>query len=256
MTFFGMGNEEEQKEVYEHLIAICKIYDQYQYSSFSADNLLALYRVIAFSRDPAFMEAFAAHSEDYADEAKIWKVHTYCWACQSALGIEGDFVECGVFRGLYSGTMARYLDFAKLDRRLYLYDTYEGIPEINSTENERRFNTVYDEEQDLHARVVKRFSEYPNVDVVKGIVPDSLAEKSPDKIAFLHIDLNVAKAEVAALDVLFDRVSDGGIVLLDDYGRGEQVNLFYAHQKWFERRNHPILEIPTGQVWSLIAPHR
>jgi O-methyltransferase len=92
------------------------------------------------------MDAFSAYAEEYTDEAKIWKVYTYCWACESANAIEGDFVECGVFRGLYSATMARYFDFGTFDRRLYLYDTYEGIPVAGSTENERRFNTVYDEE--------------------------------------------------------------------------------------------------------------
>ncbi len=49
------------------------------------------------------------------------------------------------------------------------------------------------------------------------------------------------------MDILFDRVSDGGIVLLDDYGRGEQANLYYAHKKWFGARGYPILKIPTGQ---------
>ena len=193
------------------------------------------------------MDAFSAYAEEHTDEAKIWKVHTYCWACQSADEVVGDFVECGVFRGLYSATMARYLDFGTVDRRLYLYDTYEGIPDAGSTANERRFNTVYDAEKDLYARVVERFSEYPNVDVIQGVIPGILDEKAPERIAFLHIDLNAAEAEVAALDILFDRVSDGGIVLLDDYGRGEQSALYYAHKKWFAARGYPILEIPTGQ---------
>ena len=247
MTFFGIRDHEEQKKVYENLVEVREIYDREGHTSFSVDNLVALYRVIAFARDPDFMAAFKAFSEEYTDEAKVWKVHTYCWACQSANDIDGDFVECGVFRGLYSATMARYLGFGNFARRLYLYDTYQGIPITGSTENERRFNTVYDDEKDLYRRVVERFSEYPNVDVIQGVIPEILDKKSPEKIAFLHVDLNAAKAETAALDILFDRVSEGGIVLLDDYGRAEQIDLYLAHKEWFAERGYPTLEIPTGQ---------
>ena len=115
MTFFGIKDPEEQKKVYESLIAVREIYDREGFTSFSADNLVALYRIIAFARDQPFMDAFSTYSEEYTDEAKIWKVHMYCWACESANAIEGDFVECGVFRGLYSATMARYLDFGTFD---------------------------------------------------------------------------------------------------------------------------------------------
>ena len=96
-------------------------------------------------------------------------------------------------------------------------------------------------------RVVDRFAEFPNVEVIKGIVPGVFSERAPDQIAFLHIDLNAAEAETAALDVLFDRVTPGGIVLLDDYGRGEQFSLYVAHKAWFDERNYSILEISTGQ---------
>ena len=51
MTFFGIKDQEEQKKVYENLIAVREIYDREGYTSFSADNLVALYRIIAFERD-------------------------------------------------------------------------------------------------------------------------------------------------------------------------------------------------------------
>ncbi len=65
-----------------------------------------------------------------------------------------------------------------------------------------------------HESVVKRFARFPNVDVV----PDSFAQAAPDTIAFLHIDLNSSKAEIATLDILFDWISPGGLVVFDDYG--------------------------------------
>ncbi len=69
----------------------------------------------------------------------------------------------------------------------------------------------------LEARVREKFKSYPQVKIFKGYIPDVFEGQSPQDIAYLHIDLNQAPAEIAALDALFDRIVPGGIVILDDY---------------------------------------
>lgn len=247
MSFYGIPDKDKANRVLELLGEVREIYDSYNLLSYSGDNLLALLRTLAYSRDQKFMAAFERYAETFADQVKMWRIHTYCWACQSALAVDGDFVECGVYLGLYSATMANYLDFETINKTLYLYDTFDGIPEAYSDEIERRLNVEYHKVENWHARVVERFSGYPNVEIVPGVLPDSLDARSPKTIAFLHVDLNAAAAEIGALDKLFDRVSAGGIVLLDDYGRGEHPILHNRHMEWFTARGYPILEIPTGQ---------
>lgn len=78
-------------------------------------------------------------------------------------------------------------------------------------------------------------------------MPDIFAQIAPDRLALLHLDLNAAKAEVAALDSLGGRFSNGAVVLMDDYGRREQKELAEALTVWWWERDHPILELPTGQ---------
>ena len=59
------------------------------------------------------------------------------WGCgRTALNVPGDFVECGVYKGLYSAMLTQYLDWAKIDRRFYLYDTFTGLPEEWSSQQE------------------------------------------------------------------------------------------------------------------------
>ncbi|WYX15476.1 hypothetical protein WJ974_02785 [Achromobacter xylosoxidans] len=63
----------------------------------------------------------------------------------------------------------------------------------------------------------------------------------------MHLDLNNAEAEIGALDMLFDRMVPGAVLILDDYGW-----LYYRAQKdaedpWFARRGYRVLELPTGQ---------
>ncbi len=71
--------------------------------------------------------------------------------------------------------------------------------------------------------------------------------ESPQKIAFMHLDINSAPAEIAALELLFDRIVPGGIIVLDDYGwlayRAQQQ----AELNFFAARGIKVLELPTGQ---------
>jgi O-methyltransferase len=113
----------------------------------------------------------------------------------------------------------KYLDFQDLSRQAYLYDTFAGLPEKTSTEQERRDwdYTGYDAEA-IYKGVREKFSVYKNVNIVRGIVPDSFDVAVPEKIAFLHIDMNSAQAEMCALEHLFDKVTPGGVIVFDDFG--------------------------------------
>ena len=102
--------------------------------------------------------------------------------------------------------------------------------------------------KDLHERVKKKFGSYPQVKVFRGKIPEVFKGQSPDSIAYLHIDLNEAPAELAALDALFDRVVPGGFIILDDY---EWAGIYRAQKQaedpWFERRGYRVIPLPTGQ---------
>jgi hypothetical protein len=70
----------------------------------------------------------------------------------------------------------------------------------------------------------------------------------PERIAWLHLDLNQPAAELAALDALFDRIVPGGLLILDDY----EWAMAYRRQKiaedpWFEARKYRVIPLPTGQ---------
>jgi O-methyltransferase len=79
-------------------------------------------------------------------------------------------------------------------------------------------------------------------------MPDVFLGQSPEKIAYLHVALNQAPAEIAALDALFDRVVPGGIVIRDDYEwAGVYRDQKLAEDPWFEAREYRVFPLPTGQ---------
>jgi predicted O-methyltransferase YrrM len=85
------------------------------------------------------------------------------------------------------------------------------------------------------------------VRVIQGRVPEILSEYAPEKISFMHIDLNNAPAEIGALQLLFDRLAPGGVIIFDDYCWATTRAQHVAEKAWFERRGLHILPMPTGQ---------
>lgn len=213
--------------------------------TFAGDMLIALDRNVSFFEDAPFMQAFNGEAQDDTEKGLVWRVHVLCWCAANSLRVAGDFVECGVFRGFSAKVAARYLDFGRQQRQWYLYDTFSGIPADQL--NPGRVSPPYYEEPGLYESVQKRFAQYANVHVLRGRVPEVLAGRAPERVAFLHLDLNSAIAESAALEFFAARFTPGAFVLLDDYGWRAYREQKLVADRFFGARGRPIVELPTGQ---------
>jgi hypothetical protein len=237
-----------------------KIVAPKHHSVFWGDRMLTLDKAAGFLEDEAFRRSYQAvrgsHIYDAYDPPHTiaWRLHTLVWAARSAIAGQGDLVECGVFKGDMSWVVASVLGNKIADRSFYLYDSFEGFsPKLSSVKDYpdspgflKMANDIY-RDPAIYETVVKRFAKMPHVKVIRGFVPDSFKIALPERIAFLHIDLNSPNAEIAALEHLFDRVVSGGYIVFDDYG----WKLFHrqreAEDRFMADRRHSILELPTGQ---------
>ncbi len=218
--------------------------------TFAADMLMTFQRNMGFYEDQRFMDAFNAETATPQERSLVWRLHVLCWCAQNCLRREGDFVECGVYRGFSTAVAARYLDFGKLERRWHLYDTFSGVPsdQLNPDDESPAIYT----EPGIYEICARRFAAYANVHMTRGRVPEVLREEAPAKVAFLHLDMNSAAAEVAALEFFADRLSPGAMIVLDDYGwRGYRAQKL-AEDPFFAARGWPVLELPTGQGLVLV----
>lgn len=222
--------------------------------SYNQDGLATQHNA-DFLREARFLEAYRAGMENGRPGTQVeWRVHVALWCATQAIGLEGDFVECGVHTGILSGAVMTWLDFAKhAPRRFFLFDTWAGIPAEQVSAEERRLgvldmNRKYQDGDRLHADVVRKFSRWPNAVVVRGRVPETLeAMKASGRVAYASIDMNVAAAEMAAADFLWPRLAPGAPMLLDDYGWAAHVNQKKAWDEWAARTGVMILSLPTGQ---------
>jgi len=168
-----------------------------------------------------------------------------CWCAKTALRRDGDFVECGVLRGFSSAVAARYLDFSKLKKDWYLYDTFSGIPDSQRRPGET--NPGAFTATDIYQECTRRFSPYPNIKVIRGEVPGVLHSAAPQKVAFLHLDMNSADAEDGALRFFYERLAPGAMVLFDDYGWRVYREQKLVADEFMQEVGGLIMEMPTGQ---------
>ncbi len=205
-----------------------------------------------FMSSPDFMRAYnRGLAASGADFHCYWRTHVILWAAHTASQLRGDFVECGVNRGFMSSAIMKDLNWDRVGRTFYLMDTFQGIVPGLLTEKEQAGGTLGHNQGDFYTRNVDEvranFSEWKNVKIVVGAVPDTLPQVQASEVAFLHLDMNCANPEVAAFKYFWPLMPAGGIVVLDDYayyGYPEQKVALDAAASEFGMR---ILSLPTGQ---------
>jgi hypothetical protein len=148
-----------------------------------------------------------------------------------ALGISGDFVECGAWRGGAAFLMADLLRQSGVsDRKVWLFDSFEGLPapqpidgptanawaRATQSDSYRDNGRVSPDEVKQNAADLGLTS---YLEFVKGWFDESLpAQRSRiGPIAILRIDADWHASVRCCLDNLYDQVVNDGFILLDDY---------------------------------------
>lgn len=144
--------------------------------------------------------------------------------------IEGDIVECGVWRGGNSMVMAKTLfDLGKMDRDIYLFDTFEGMTAPTNQDFDSSGQQVSSQLAAAEKKEGKNIWCIANLDDVRsnlnatgyppdklhfieGDVTETLERNSniPDKIAVLRLDTDWYESTKKELEVLFPRLVKGG----------------------------------------------
>lgn len=222
--------------------------------TYSDDGLITDH-IVDFMKEQRFRSAYENGKSTGALRFHPGEIHfrTYiaCWAAEHALNLEGDFVECGVGKGLLSRTIVEYVDFKNVQKNFYLVDTYQGIPieqgERNEVENMEWLNSLHFNNNYLD-EVRNTFNGYKNVILLPGKIPQILRENNFNQVCYLSIDMNNSVAEVSALEFFWEKLVPGAIVLFDDYAYGEQFRAQKdSMDRYVKQKGYPILTLPTGQ---------
>jgi hypothetical protein len=139
-----------------------------------------------------------------------------------AKGIPGDVVECGVAHGGSAIIMGFALKKFDQSRKLWLFDTFEGIPAPNKNDPDFDLASHYTGQfKGAVAEIKERLLKIDILDrsvLVKGPFQETLVKSEVVRIAVLHLDGDWYDSIKVSLDSLYERVSPGGIIQIDDYG--------------------------------------
>ena len=146
--------------------------------------------------------------------------------------IPGDILECGVWRGGSALLAALILKMRGInDRTLYLYDTFEGMPAPTEFDIDKYGRTgaemmeqygddigwCYASLEDVQTAFSEHSFEF-DIEFVQGDVMETLKEIQPEAISVLRLDTDWYESTALELELLYPRLSTGGVLIIDDYG--------------------------------------
>ena len=166
---------------------------------------------------------------------------------RNAIKLTGAVCEFGVYKGGTALVLSKVISESEIEKDLYLYDSFEGMPSL-ATKNDWHDETWFKDTSLEKTTSMIGNSEFLNVKFVKGIIPQTLLNVSPEKICFAHIDLDLYMSVIETLHEIYNKIVAGGIILIDDYGEPTCYGARLAVDEFFnDKPEFPII-LPTGQA--------
>ena len=150
--------------------------------------------------------------------------------------INGDYAEVGVFKG----ATAKAICEAKKDKHLYLFDTFEGLPQISEIDSKFRIKMF----KSNYQKVKEKLTKYQNVFIYKGIFPETGASVLNKKFAFVHLDVDTYQSTKDCLEFFYDKMSKNGIIISHDY---HAQGVKRAFGEFFAEKPEKIIQLPMSQ---------
>ena len=164
--------------------------------------------------------------------------------------IPGDIVECGIYNGNTLSLLGKLINKYNLDKKIWGYDTFEqGFLKNSISKFDVDFKNkkeVILENDNTHyftvSEVISNINQQDAFDpnkyfLIKGDIIKTLDDKKniPNKISFLRMDTDIYKTTKKQLEILYPKLSIGGILHIDDYGLCPGVKK--AVNEYFENQN-------------------
>ena len=152
--------------------------------------------------------------------------------------IEGDVVELGCYVGESSKYLQKTIVETCTDKKLYVYDSFEGLPPLSKYEE----NTGWTEggltttEDVLKENFINNSLPIPTI--TKGWFKDIRDDQLPEKICFAFLDGDFYDSIYDSLNKVYDRVSEDGYIFIHDYDRADLPGVKAAVFDFFNERGY------------------
>jgi O-methyltransferase len=187
-----------------------------------------------------------------ASELNLWSIYQSLKYIKNE-NVRGDIVECGVYNGNTLAFIGEIVDELKLKKKIWGYDTFDGFIKSYYTDYDIDFKTrkkvnyvpsnIYYSLDEVKNNIIKNNkTNFEKYTLIKGDILETLNIKDnlPNKISFLRLDTDIYKTTLKQLEILYEKLTPGGILHIDDYGICPGVktavdNFFSNESIWLHR---------------------
>lgn len=151
--------------------------------------------------------------------------------------VDGDIIDMGCNEGVLLYNMNLLLNELNNDKILYGVDSFQGLP------NPTQFDIVVDggfKFGDMVASVESVKQKFVNTKepkILKGFFKDIPIEQYPDKISFAHLDGDFYQSILDSFEIIYPKVSNGGVIIVDDYGYNKLPGVKKATDLFLKDKN-------------------
>ncbi|MCL2607081.1 MAG: TylF/MycF family methyltransferase [Methanomassiliicoccaceae archaeon] len=158
--------------------------------------------------------------------------------------------------GVYQGDFAKLINEAFPDRKLYLFDTFEGFDERDiTTEKEKGFSKGDQDFSETNIEMVISKMKHPeNCIIKKGYFPET-AKDLDEKFVFVSIDTDLYEPIYNGLSFFYRNMVSGGVIFVHDYNNSGYKGAKEAVRKFCTEnsiRHFPLSDI--GGTAVIIKP--
>ncbi|WP_321506223.1 TylF/MycF/NovP-related O-methyltransferase [uncultured Methanoregula sp.] len=182
------------------------------------------------------LKKIRAESDLLLEDIEAYHIHM---AVRRTQKVPGDIAEVGV----YKGGSAKIICLSKGDKTLHLFDTFEGLPQVDEIDMvwpfyEGKFAASFD-------GVKAYLGDNPNVHFYKGIFPQTSDPVKDKTFSLVNLDVDCYESTKNCLEFFYPRLNPGGILISHDYITAPGVKK--AFDDFFEGKAEPVLETAGSQ---------
>jgi O-methyltransferase len=192
--------------------------------------------------EPAFNEYLVRFSEmNGMNTDRRWMLYQLTRLVRN---VPGDTAECGVFNGAGSYIICKVTQDDGLHHRMHhIFDSFEGLSKPSE------FDGKHWREGDLSCLlkiVTENLSDFNNISIHKGWIPQRFSDVERKNFCFVHIDVDLYQPTLDSIEFFYPRTNKGGLILCDDYGFTSCPGATKAMNEFLQDKIEKVISLSGG----------
>jgi len=176
---------------------------------------------------------YVKHHDELEDQQDGGDIGNLLKFVKETENFSGDILELGTYKGGTTVMLARFLKKIGSKRKIFSCDAFIGLPTDDKFSHTKNAKGKYSDcDPDSVLRKFQKFGVDDEIILIEGLFEKTLYEKlAEQKFSLVFVDCDLYDTTKFCLDFVFPRLSEGRIIMFDDYDRA-----FKENPTWGETR--------------------